>query len=170
MALYEATEWHHGEEEMHKLLRVPAQDNPTSQFLTPYAANLLTQCPLLALGTLDSEGRPWTTIWGGEKGFSRPVAEGIIYAKATLGRAFDPVVKTLLGTRTDGEIVQEEGNGKMVGGLAIDLETRRRVKLYGRMMAGSMLATEEGIGEAQLLVKIEQSLGEFILRLLSSTG
>ncbi len=49
--------------------------------------------------------------------------------------------------------------GKMVGGLAIDLETRNRVKLYGRMIGGVILAVEEGMGEVQLVVKIEQSLG-----------
>jgi len=47
----------------------------------------------------------------------------------------------------------------MIGGLAIDLETRRRVKLYGRMVAGALSATEKDIGEVQLVVKIEQSLG-----------
>jgi hypothetical protein len=47
----------------------------------------------------------------------------------------------------------------MVGGLGIDLEARRRIKLYGRMAVGALISTEEGIGEAQLAVKIEQSLG-----------
>ena len=69
------------------------------------------------------------------------------------------MVETLLGDKADGEVVQEKGTGKMVGGLAIDLETRRRVKLYGRMVAGALAATEEGVGEVQLVVKIEQSLG-----------
>jgi hypothetical protein len=163
-AIYEAeTQWHNGEEEMHKLLRVPQHDNPTSPFLTPFGANVLMRCPLIALGTLDSEGRPWTTVWGGEPGFSRPIAQSIIGMKTTIDRTYDPVIKTLLGDEADGEIVQETGTGKMVSGLAIDLEARRRVKLYGRMVAGALAATEPDVGEVQLVVKIEQSLGEYFV-------
>ena len=160
MAFYEAaTAWHAGEEEMHKSLRVPHMDNPTSPYLTPFAQNLLMRSPLLAIGTLDSEGRPWTTLWGGEPGFSRAIAQSIIGVRATVDRTYDPVVETLLGGKADGEVIQEQGTGRMVGGLAIDLESRSRVKLYGRMVAGALSATEKGIGEVQLVVKIEQSLG-----------
>ncbi|KAH6679118.1 oxidoreductase-like protein [Halenospora varia] len=162
MAFYEAeTQWHTGEEQMHKLLRVPQRDNPTKPYLTPNAAQTLMRSPLVALGALDSEGRPWTTILGGEAGFSQPIAQGIIGMKTTVDMVHDPVVETLLGEAKDGSVIQvkELGKGKMVSGLAIDLETRRRVKLFGRMIAGAVSGTEEGIGEAQVVVKIEQSLG-----------
>lgn len=155
-----ASQWHAGEEEMHRMLRVPQSDNPTEPYLAPYANNLLIRSPLIALGTLDLQGRPWTTLWGGEPGFSRAIAQSVIGIKATVDRKYDPVVETLLGAKADGEVVQSEGTGKMVAALAIDLESRRRVKLYGRMVAGALSATEEGIGEVQLVVKIEQSLGK----------
>lgn len=144
---------------MHKLLRVPEHGNPSSPHLNPFAANLLTRAPLLAVGTLDAEGRPWTTIWGGEAGFAQPVAQSIIGMKTTVNRELDPVLKELLGDLADDEVYQEKGVGKMVGGLAIDLETRRRVKLYGRMVAGAFTRTIENLGEVQLVVKIEESLG-----------
>lgn len=159
-AIYEAeTQWHRGEEEMHQWLRVPQHDNPTSPFLSPYAARLLGISPLVAVGTLDSEERPWTTIWGGEAGFSQPVAQSIIGMKATVDRTYDPVLQTLLGSRADGEVVRPEGAGKIVSALAIDLETRNRVKLAGRMIAGALSATVEDVGDVQLVMKIEQSLG-----------
>jgi hypothetical protein len=153
-------QWHAGEEEMHKLLRVPNRDNPTSPFLTPYAANLLLRSPLLALGTLDSEGRPWTSLWGGERGFSRAVAQSIIGIQTTVDRSYDPVAEILFEGKADGEQIQGKEERKMVGGLAIDLESRSRVKLYGRMVAGALAGTEDGVGEAQLAVMIEQSLGK----------
>jgi len=53
--------------------------------------------------------------------------------------------------------------------LTIDLETRKRVKLAGRMIAGALGSLDEdgqsehtGIGQVQLVVKIESSLGELI--------
>ncbi|PQE30281.1 hypothetical protein CJF32_00008183 [Rutstroemia sp. NJR-2017a WRK4] len=162
MAFYEAaTQWHIGEEEMHARLRVPQQDNPTSPFLAPYAANLLVRSPLLAIGTLDASGRPWTTLWGGEPGFSWPVAQSVIAVKTTVDREFDPVVEILLGKDANGTVQQETtDNGRMVGGLAIDLQARRRVKLYGRMAAGALKETSgKDVAEASLVVKIEQSLG-----------
>lgn len=154
-------QWHSGEEEMHRRLHVPHNENPTSAFLTPHAANFLVQSPLLALGTLDSEGRPWTSLWGGERGFARAISQSIIGIQATVDRTYDPVAEILFGGKADGEVIKAEGEGKMVGGLAIDLEARRRVKLYGRMAVGALAGTEEGVGEAQLAVKIEQSLGMF---------
>ena len=156
-------QWHTGEDQMHKLLRVPDQDNPTSPYLTPYANTILTHSPLLALGTLDKDDRPWTTIWGGERGFSRVIGQSIIGVKTTVDRRYDPVVEALLGKDADGEVINPDGPGNMVGGLGIDLETRARVKLYGRMVAGAVNATEGDAGEAQLVVKIEQSLGQFYL-------
>jgi len=111
---------------------------------------------------LDAEDRPWTTVWGGEAGFSQPVAQSIIGMKATVDRTYDPVLQRLLGENEDGAVVRAEGAGKMVGGLAIDLESRSRVKLYGRMIAGALSATEKDIGEVQLVVKIEQSLGKYL--------
>jgi hypothetical protein len=161
MAFYEAdTQWHDGEKEMRKLLHVPDHDNPTSPMLTTYAAGTLQRSPLLALGTLDSKGRPWTTLWGGEPGFARAITQQVIGMRATIDRLNDPVAEILFEGKADGEVVQAEGNGKMVSGLGINLETRSRVKLFGRMVAGSLQSTEEGIGDVQLVVKIEQSLGK----------
>ncbi|ESZ90947.1 hypothetical protein SBOR_8665 [Sclerotinia borealis F-4128] len=160
MAFQLATEWHAGEEEMQKRLRVPQGENPTSPYLSPYAANLLTRSPLLALGTLDSSGRPWTTLWGGEAGFAWPVAQSVIAVKATVDLEYDPVSEFLLGKSSNGQIKREDSPGRMVGGLAIDLESRKRVKLYGRMAAGTLKETAgNGVAEASLVVKIEQSLG-----------
>ncbi|KAG9239155.1 oxidoreductase-like protein [Amylocarpus encephaloides] len=160
MSFYQAeTAWHEGEQEMHKLLRVPEHDNPTSPMLTPFAAQVLRRSPLLALGALDSEGRPWTSLWGGENGFSRAIAQSIVGVRTVVDRIHDPVVDILLSDLDDGEEVQVQGTGKMVGMLTIDLETRRRVKLYGRMVGRSFQSTLEGVGDIQLVVKIEQSLG-----------
>ena len=66
----------------------------------------------------------------------------------------------------------------MVAGLAIDLGTRKRVKIYGRMVAGALGVRdmdddgeddgerrvdglEERQGEIQLVVKVDQSLGTY---------
>jgi hypothetical protein len=57
----------------------------------------------------------------------------------------------------------------MISGLAFDLESRQRIKMYGRMVAGALRAMNDkkdkdnastSICTIQLLVKIEQSLGD----------
>lgn len=162
MAFSTALDWHPGEDRMHSLLRVPNQDNPTSPFMTPFASHLLMRSPLLAIGTLDEEDRPWTTILGGEPGFSRSIAQSVVGLNTTVDRQYDPVIEILFGKEANGEVVKEKEPGRMIGGLAIDLESRMRVKMYGRMLAGALSVTEEGAGEVQLVVKIEQSLGQYL--------
>ncbi|KAF2802832.1 uncharacterized protein BDZ99DRAFT_401048 [Mytilinidion resinicola] len=162
--------WSSGEERMHQLLHVPDQDNPTSSLLTPQASFLLQRAPLLAVGTVDDHGRPWATIWGGEPGFSQSLGSSIMGTRTIVDRKNDPVVQILIGDRDDGEIVKSEGPGRMVAGLTIDLVTRKRVKIYGRMVAAALDAMEKSdddqgdadnstSGQIQLVVRIEQSLG-----------
>jgi hypothetical protein len=167
MALSLALPWHDGENAIHRRLGVEGNyDNPTSSMLTPYAAYLLQRSPLLAIGTLDSEGRPWTTVWGGDPGFASSLGSSIIGLSVTVDRKHDPVVAALLTDTAGDDVSWVRGQGKMVGGLAIDLLKRQRVKLYGRLAASTIntLSAEEGeddigIGEMRLVVRIEQSLG-----------
>ncbi|EEQ92652.1 oxidoreductase, variant [Blastomyces dermatitidis ER-3] len=162
--------WHEGEKKMHKLMHSPEKYNPTTPYLSPGAAYLIQKSPLIALGITDTQGRPWTTIWGGETGFAGPVAESIIGIRNFVDKTYDPVVETLYGGKSNGEVVKEEGKGRLMSGLSLDMETRKRVKLMGRMVAGNLAGLEatdpdkQGneplhAGQAQLVVKIEQSIG-----------
>ena len=122
--------------------------------------------PLLALGTLDAQGRPWATILGGEVPLAQQVAPSVLGIRGMVSCGVDPVVREVFGGRDDGEVVRSEGAGRMISGLTIDLEKRTRVKLYGRMIAGACsrmgeaeAEAEAAVGNIQLVVKIEQSLG-----------
>lgn len=174
MAIHMAMDWHDGEKEMHSLMQVPEQDNPTNSLLSPNAARSLVQYPLIAVGVLDSKKRPWTTVWGGAPGLGQPLGNSIIGIKTLVDRKHDPVVETLFGSNADGELVREEGKGRMVSALTLDLETRRRQKLFGRMVAGAIAEVKEvedgqpeaGSGsdveaahQVQLVCRIDQSLG-----------
>lgn len=160
--------FHEGEEKMHSLLHVPHRDNPTSPGLTPYAEGLLRISSLLALGTLDADGRPWTTLLGGEPGFARSLGQSIVGLKTLVDRRFDPVIGLLLGDKADGEVHAGQGNGRAVSALGLHLATRKRVKMSGEMVAGAFeqyrrtaKADEDGSGavEVQLVFAIQQSLG-----------
>lgn len=142
-------------------------DNPTVPMLSPQAANMLQRAPLLAFGALDPEGRPWTTVWGGRTGFSRPLGNSTIGIRTFVALELDPVVEVLVGRGAEGEIVKEEGDGRLLSGLAIDLDTRKRVKLAGRMVAGSLGSVHEDDaagddlrqGVLQLVARIDETLG-----------
>ncbi|EME48939.1 hypothetical protein DOTSEDRAFT_19432 [Dothistroma septosporum NZE10] len=158
--------WHAGEKRVAELMRTPPYDNPTVPALSPQLSNHLQIAPLIAIGTLDKQGRPWTTLWGGRKGLSQPLGGGIVGIKTPVTGQHDPVVEELFGKEATGAVVREEGKGRMVSGLTIDLETRKRTKMFGRMIAGALMkkddevtGTEESSVEAQLVLKIEQSLG-----------
>ncbi|KAI8931592.1 hypothetical protein NX059_011246 [Plenodomus lindquistii] len=163
-----AKPWNEGEVLMRRLMRVPEMDNPTSTMLTPQASHMLQRGPLLAIGTLDDQLRPWTTLWGGCAGFSTPLGGNLIGTRTLVDAENDPVVQALVGDANDGEAMQAEGAGKLLSGLAIDLTTRKRVKLAGTMVAGTVTevdveAEEDGTkqkqSQIQLVTKIDESLG-----------
>lgn len=163
-------DWHEGEIRMQALMRVPFDDNPVAPYLTPGAAFLLHHAPLIALGTLDEQGRPWTTVWGGQPGFGGPVSSGsVIGVRNVVDRMYDPVVQALLRGKDYGEIVKEEGEGRLMSGLPIDLDKRKRVKLAGRLVATSLEKMDDAdeqdslpgaIGHIQVIMRINESLGK----------
>ncbi|KAL8655954.1 MAG: hypothetical protein Q9226_002846, partial [Calogaya cf. arnoldii] len=152
-------EWHDGEASVQKMLHVPYQENPTSPFLSPHAARLLFYVPLLALGTLDDVGRPWTTLLGGEAGFVRSLGQSIVGVKTTVDSLHDPVIDILLRRQQGGGSEEHHEDHRIVSGLGIDLTTRSRVKLAGKMVAGALGQVDGKAVEAQIVIKVEQSLG-----------
>ncbi|KAF4170489.1 hypothetical protein CNMCM8927_004564 [Aspergillus lentulus] len=130
--------WHDGERKMQTLLKVPFKPNPTVPYLYPGAAFLVQRSPLMALGTIDEEGRPWATVWGGEPGFAAPASQSTVDIKTPVDSRYDPVAELLLRGSTKEDNVSAETAGQPIAGLAIDLETRKRAKLHGRKIAGSL--------------------------------
>ncbi|PYH45096.1 putative oxidoreductase, FAD-binding [Aspergillus saccharolyticus JOP 1030-1] len=152
--------WHEGELKMHNLLHVPPRDNPTVPALSYNAGYLLRTAPLLAIGTTDREGRPWTSIWGGEKGFARPTSQTTVELSAPVDGRHDPVADILLKS-PGGDVINSERRTKLMSGLVFDLENRRRVKLHGRTTEGS-LDSNSGLDQvelAHLTLHIDASLG-----------
>lgn len=155
---------------MHKKLRVPGTDNPTVPMLSSQAAGMLQRAPLLAFGTLDAQGRPWTTVWGGSTGFSQPLGNSAIGIRTPVAAKLDPVVEVLVGSDVNGGVVREEGEGRLVSGLAIDLDTRKRVKVAGRMVAGALgeagdTGDDQQQGVLQLVARIDESLGKLLCKI-----
>lgn len=151
-----ATDFHEGEATVQRILKIPPQGNPTSRgFPMRYAPRVMNS-PLLALGTLDGEGRPWTTVWGGERGFARPVAEDVLGMNSVVDRRWDPVFEAFWAGSEGGD--DEDGivrGERVMAALAIDLETRDRLKLAGKMIAGAV--AEES--RVQLAMYVDESLG-----------
>jgi len=158
--------FHEGERKLQSLLHVPSQYNPTSPGLSPHATRLLHISSLLALGTLDDRGRPWTTLLCGQPGFARSLGQSIISVKTLVDRKNDPVVELLVGGMHDGEVHEVGNNGRSISALGIHLATRDRVKLAGKMVAGALGDVdskpgemESSVAEIQVVFDIQSSLG-----------
>ena len=158
--------WHEGEQKVQSILHVPQRDNPTTPGLSPYATRLLHISSMLALGTLDDDGRPWTSLLSGEPGFARSLGQSIIGVKTLVDRRYDPVVELLVGGRQDGEVHEIGKDGRPVSALGIHLATRDRVKVAGKMVAGALgdlnsgvQEDESGVAEIQVVFAIYQSIG-----------
>ncbi|KAI4156436.1 MAG: hypothetical protein L6R39_001107 [Caloplaca ligustica] len=168
-SIHERIPWHEGESMMQQKLHIPPQENPTNPFLTPSGAYLIQHSPLLALGTLDDKGRPWTTLLGGKAGFARPLGHSVMGIRTMVDPSYDPVINSLLASNDGDESVEQADKYRAVSALTIDLATRSRYKLAGSMVAGALgqLGDASGSGqehqasptEAQIVIKIERSLG-----------
>ncbi|KAE8151210.1 oxidoreductase FAD-binding protein [Aspergillus avenaceus] len=151
--------YHEGELMMRSLLRLPSYVNainPTSPSLSYGAAYLLLNSPLIALGSIDREGRPWSTLWGGETGFAKPLPQSKLDVRTPVDSIYDPLADILL-------VDSAREPGQLISGLVVDLEHRRRAKLFGRAINGSIDDDQKyqfasGAGFAHLLVHIEASL------------
>ena len=182
MAFHRAMEWHEGEEAIHNLTGVNriVGDNPTSSFLQPRAAHMAARYPLMALGTTTTNPTTnkeeiWCTVWGGQAPFAQQIAPSVLGIRTTVDTKFDPVVEALFGGKVDGEVMREdeENGGRLMAALPIHLEERGRMKMAGRVVAGACTRHKDndagstntdgpsatGAGEAQLVLKITQSLG-----------
>ncbi|KAI6779271.1 uncharacterized protein J7T54_001001 [Emericellopsis cladophorae] len=143
---------------MHRLLHVPQSDDPTAMGLPPHYASRVRASPLVALGALDHQGRPWSTVWGGERGFAQKVAEDVVALNSVVDRRWDPVFEALWDGQDGESEAVVQGNGRSMSGLSIDLETRDRVKLAGRMVAGAV-AKDQNETRVQMAMAVEGSLG-----------
>ncbi|POS73369.1 hypothetical protein DHEL01_v208236 [Diaporthe helianthi] len=167
--------WHAGELAVHKLVHVPTRENPTAAGFPASYGYRVQVSPLLALGALDDEGRPWTTVWGGQPGFARPIGHDLLMAGSLVDAENDPVVLALFGG-SGGEGSKRyyqmdpadfaSGGGRAVSGLSIDLATRDRVKLGGRLVEGGVVREpgplgggEDGVARAEVVVLVEEGLG-----------
>lgn len=171
MALHlERTDFHPGEKAIHALLHISQHGNPTQIGLPARFALRVAASPLVAFGTLDGDGKPWTSVWGGKAEFAAPLEHGVLAVQSVADARYDPVAQSLFGTRTDGKlddepyhITREElegGGGRVMAGLSIDLATRDRVKLGGRLVAGKAdLNDEEDVARVQMAMLVEESLG-----------
>lgn len=208
--IYHPLPFHPGEISLHHKLHIsqnPDFENPTIPYLSPLLSRQLQISPLIALGTIDCQGWPVTTLLGKsgrsgggggserkeeeEESLAQPLGRnGVMGIKAQVEGLWDPVVEVLIGGKEDGDggrgsgsgsekaVVrrEEEGKGRMISGLTIDLERRKRVKFFGRMVVGALGwrrrgrrkgeeegedddGREESIAEMQLVLKVEQRYG-----------
>ncbi|EPE02997.1 oxidoreductase fad-binding domain-containing protein [Ophiostoma piceae UAMH 11346] len=173
-------DWHNGEIAVHRKLNGPhySVPNPTTPGLSQAHAFRVAASPLVAFGTLDRDGRPWTTILGGEAQFTQKIAPNVLGVQSLVDLDYDPVVDALFssnnsrtesmtGDKGDGGLLRYgPDNGPIVAGLSIDLETKDRVKLAGRMLVGTVSEhqphSDEApgrIGDMQLAFVVQEALG-----------
>lgn len=173
MAYLQSFEWHDGERAVQRRIGVDDRDdNPTSPFLAAMFASRIPRYPLMAVGTLDDQDRPWVTLWGtGSPPLSQAIAQNVIAIRSEVDASFDPVVQAIWKGQDDGEIVRHEGAGKLFSALGVNLEQRSRLKLAGKIIAGALNADDEAesatkddgttrakSGNIQLAANIEQCL------------
>lgn len=138
---HEGSPFHPGEQEVQRRVGVRDQveragRNMTRDYMPDQHRELFEALPMLVVGSVDASGRIWASILGGKPGFvSSPSPKLLqITAQPTHG---DPLTEQL-------------AVGNPLGLLGIQLETRRRNRANGRIVARD---------ESSFTVEVEQSFG-----------
>ncbi|KAK6346582.1 hypothetical protein TWF696_006704 [Orbilia brochopaga] len=147
--------FHLGEQNIQHLLHVPKQDNPTAPYLPSGVSRYVASCPLIAIGTTSPSGEPWASLLAGPPGFAQGVGTGLLAMQASIPVG-DPIYENLRGEGW-GDVANGQARGEgMVAGLAMNLERRQRVKLFGRSKRGMRRVERTELG---MVVNITQTLG-----------
>lgn len=107
-------------------------------FMPDQHRDFFAQLPLFFIGAADAEDRPWASLLTGEKGFitSPDPRRLIVRAEPAKG---DPLAGAL-------------GEGAALGGLGIELPTRRRNRVNGRL-------SRDGMAGEGFILQVDQSFG-----------
>ena len=149
--------WHEGEAAIQTALGVERFENPSLPFLIRGSRSHLLRSPLFALGVTDSQNRIWSTLLGGAAGIARQMSPTIIGINAMVAVGHDPAVQTLAEndrSRRNGSSDQVLGK---ISGISIDLERRRRLKVFGEVVAvGFTPAPGTDVQDMKLIIKVSE--------------
>lgn len=133
--------WHDGERAIQQRLGLAQRMEVFGRkvirgFMPEQHRQFYAQLPLLVLGTVDAAGAPWASVLEGEHGFAHSPDARLLRIDA-LPPAWDPARSGLVP-------------GAPLGLLGIELHTRRRNRLNGRVTAldagGLAVAVEQAFG------------------------
>ncbi len=138
--------WHLGEQAIHKRLGLTQVNVGNDQVILSSMplqhSTLFTTLPYLPVSTLDANSRPWASILCGPPGFIYPASPNHLALSTKISQG-DPILENLHANR-------------LLAGLGIDLATRRRNKVFGRIEEGMLKINGK---QLQVIVTTEQSLG-----------
>ena len=122
---YADSPFHAGERQVQERLGVGDIEDWARKVVRPYLPeqhrDFHTALPFLVIAARDGRGRPWPTLLAGPQGFvTSPDPRALLLA-----------AKTVAGDALDGALVE----GADLGVLGIELATRRRNRVNGRVSA-----------------------------------
>ena len=133
--------WHEGERRMQAIIGTAERmarvgSRAIRDFMPDQHRDFFAQLPFLVIGSVDREGLPWASLLSGPPGFARSP---------------DPRRLAIKAQPINGDPLQAALRpGAKLGILGIELPTRRRNRMNGRVV---------GIGETGFTVAVEQSFG-----------
>jgi predicted pyridoxine 5'-phosphate oxidase superfamily flavin-nucleotide-binding protein len=150
--------WHEGERAVQRIVGVRDRIDPIGRrnirsFMPDQHREFFAGLPFLVVGSVDKEGRPWASILSGPPGFALSP---------------DPQRLRIDSLPTEGDPLNEAlGAGAAVGLLGIDLATRRRNRMNGRIVeldrGGFTVAVEQSFGNCAQYIQRRDRDGLFAI-------
>jgi len=116
--------------------------------IVPGALPFLARQRLIAVSIAGDDGHLWTSVWGGAPGF----------VHSEDGQRVE-IASTMAATSPDDPVRPRAAAGRDIGMLAIELESRRRLRINGTIEAGSgdlVVLVRESVGNCPKYIQQRQ--------------
>jgi uncharacterized protein len=143
----DSSPWHEGELAAQRAAGVAEQADIGRQnirnFMPDQHRGFFAQLPFLVVGAIDKAGRPWASLLCGRPGFATSP---------------DPTLLHIAAQPADGDpLLEALGPGAAIGLLGIELPTRRRNRVNGRIVEfaadGFTVAVEQSFGNCSKYIQ-----------------
>lgn len=117
-----------------------------SDRILPGAIPFIAQQNMLVVSSIDESGQPWSSILFGQQGFIQATSHNslLLDTRNMLVNEDDPLWQNIV-------------NNKQVGILAIELSTRRRFRVNGRIVQVKESTLGETLAHKQFEIKVQQA-------------
>ena len=146
---------HSGELEVQRFQGVPSSMPPelVSDEMPKQHSDFFSNLQYFAIGTTDSQGRPWSTILSSQTGFIHALSSTKLSISCLVARE-DPFLRAV-----EEHEKQKGGKKLLFAGLGVDFTNRRRNKVAGVILKAQVTPSSPSLSRLEMILFTNENMG-----------